>query len=81
MNKFYKIKHLPTGLYFRPSRYRNNSNLSKKGKVYQQKPNLAWLKYGYYHPDDVKNSYSRPRHTRPYIESEWEIVEIELKTS
>ena len=32
--KPYKLKHLPTGLYYQPYTYRG-SNLSKKGKIYQ----------------------------------------------
>lgn len=34
----YKLKHLPTGLYFQPRKHRG-SNLSKKGKIYQTKNN------------------------------------------
>jgi len=50
----YRIKHIPTGLYFIPARsiqsaFKNDSgyagytksNLSKKGKVYLKKPNLT----------------------------------------
>lgn len=32
--KPYKIKHIPTGLYYQPRKHRG-SNLSKRGKVYQ----------------------------------------------
>jgi hypothetical protein len=32
----YKIKHVPSGLYFQPHKHRG-SHLSKKGKVYQTK--------------------------------------------
>lgn len=32
--KPYKLKHIPTGLYYQPQKYRG-SNLSKLGKVYQ----------------------------------------------
>lgn len=50
----YRIKHLPTGLYFIPSRLikiktgydsydYQKSNLSKTGKVYTRKPSLAYL--------------------------------------
>lgn len=51
--KVYRIKHLPTGLYYCPSReirlksvkysYYVKSNLSKKGKFYPKKPTLKWL--------------------------------------
>lgn len=30
----YKLKHVPTGLYYQPHKHRG-SNLSKRGKVYQ----------------------------------------------
>lgn len=30
----YKLKHIPTGLYYQPHKHRG-SNLSKKGKIYQ----------------------------------------------
>ena len=32
--KPYKLKHLPTGLYYQPHKHRG-SNLSEKGKIYQ----------------------------------------------
>ena len=37
----YKIKHIPTGLYYTPSK--GNGNLSAKGKMYSTKPTLAWV--------------------------------------
>ena len=40
---FYKILHKPTGLYFTPSR--GHGNLSSKGKVYANKPNLDRIDY------------------------------------
>ena len=38
--KIYKLKHIPTGLYFQPSR--TNGNFSTNGKIYQSKPNIDW---------------------------------------
>jgi len=32
----YKLKHIPTGLYYQPHKHRG-SNLSKRGKIYQTK--------------------------------------------
>jgi hypothetical protein len=32
--KIYKLKHVPTGLYFQPHKHRG-SHLSKNGKIYQ----------------------------------------------
>lgn len=36
--KPYKVKHVPTGLYFQPHKHRG-SHLSKNGKIYQTKTN------------------------------------------
>lgn len=39
----YKLKHIPTGLYFIPSHTRNAmGNFSKKGKLYDKKPSISW---------------------------------------
>ena len=32
--KIYKLKHVPTGMYYQPHKHRG-SNLSKRGKIYQ----------------------------------------------
>lgn len=57
--KCYRMKHVPTGLYYRPvgfvkckvkgelSRY-YKTNLSKKGKVYPNVPTFAWIGRNYY---------------------------------
>lgn len=39
--KVYRLKHKPTGLYYQPVRgkYGNQTNLSKRGKVYQTTQN------------------------------------------
>lgn len=54
----YRMKHLPTGLYYIPSRKVKvtsvsdwsfvKSNLSKRGKVYAKKPSLKFLGDRYY---------------------------------
>ncbi len=36
--KFYKLKHIPTQLYFQPHKHRG-SHLSKNGKIYQTDKN------------------------------------------
>ena len=41
----YKLKHLPTGLYYQPFK-QHGSNFSKRGKVYQTKSNI--LNNSYY---------------------------------
>lgn len=33
-NMIYRVKHVPTGLYYQPQRH-HGSNLSTRGKVYQ----------------------------------------------
>ena len=59
----YKLRHIPTGLYFIPSRKLEvwledrdgakrprsvKSNLSKTGRIYQKRPSLSWVEGGYY---------------------------------
>ena len=40
--KAYRIKHVPSGLYYRPAAggYRKKSNLSTHGKIYKRKPSI-----------------------------------------
>lgn len=40
--EFYKIKHKPTGLYYKPG----VTNLSKQGKTYSKKPTLKIIIWG-----------------------------------
>jgi hypothetical protein len=54
----YRLKHIPTGLYYRPSaevkltiggKYAYvKTNLSQKGKIYTSKPSLGWIDHGFY---------------------------------
>ena len=54
----YRMKHLPTGLYFRPSTevkitlgghdHYVKTNLSKKGKIYSSKPTFNWIDPQFY---------------------------------
>jgi len=77
--KIYKVLHIPTGLYFKPSTYQSKSNLSKTGKVYHRKPNMQlWLGFAggssYNHP---KKDY--PHYTKTYCKLEdWKIIEGEI---
>lgn len=42
MHKLYKLKHIPTGLFFTPSK--GSGNLSKTGKIYINRiPDLKWV--------------------------------------
>jgi len=66
---FYKLYHIPTGLYFKPCRNRFKSvksSLHDMGKTYDCKPNLSWLRDGVISPEGVYF---------PFTESEWEIIE------
>jgi len=38
--KVYKLKHIPTGLYYTPSK--GSGNLSKTGKIYSKTPLIEW---------------------------------------
>lgn len=43
MNKMYRIKHIPTGLYYQPKKGRWNNNKTHfhvGGKVYHRKPKI-----------------------------------------
>lgn len=42
--EFYKIKHKPTGLFYKPG----TTNLSKQGKTYSKKPTLNLIFWGGY---------------------------------
>ncbi|MFW6247250.1 MAG: hypothetical protein ACOC22_03715 [bacterium] len=38
--KVFKLKHIPTGLFYTPSK--GSGNLSKTGKIYSKKPDVKW---------------------------------------
>jgi hypothetical protein len=40
----YRIKHVASGLYFKPSSFRSAGNFSEMGKVYTRKPSLDWVR-------------------------------------
>lgn len=42
--KPYKLKHIPTGLYYQPNKHKG-SNFSKRGKIYQTKNNILSLAF------------------------------------
>lgn len=48
----YRLKHIPTGLYYQPSK--NGNNLSKRGKVYLTKANPLTMRGCGYIRIDVK---------------------------
>lgn len=45
---FYKLRHIPTGRYFKPLKGIGRSQLSREGKVYSQMPTLNWLGDAFY---------------------------------
>lgn len=84
--KVYRIKHLPTGLFFVPSRLIQvdgkyaKSNLSKRGKLYTHKPTLRYLDDTYYDhtkPPVVWNPVFPERFLYPVVLSEWVVEEIQ----
>jgi hypothetical protein len=79
----YRIKHLPTGLYYRPSRelyVKGNNpigkyvkyNLSKVGKVYNKKPTLDWLGGA---------TFTAPGVLEKVNPADWQIVKMEVTES
>lgn len=49
----YKLKHIPTGLYYQP--VKDGNNLSKRGKIYQTKQNP--LTMGYYSDGSTRKKF------------------------
>lgn len=90
--KCYRMKHIPTGLYYcrsRKVRYklgknpaceRVKSNLSKEGKIYTKKPTFAWIGGNFYsHLHEISDDQYGRVHKNPlvkFVESEWEIEEV-----
>ena len=98
----YRLKHLPTGLYYHSATevkikiqnkaYYVKTNLGKKGKIYTQKPSLAWVRIYYNHiqlfndlmllklesESGVINMYDRNIKYKvyPYVAAEWEVEEL-----
>ena len=82
---FYKLRHTPSGLFFKPSKHRDKANLSLNGKVYQKRPSLNSLSGSYTHPED--DEYNRTqwrergftkRNNRRVVPTEWEIVQYAI---
>ena len=69
--EFYKLKHKPTGLFYKPSKFKS-ANLSQKGEVYIGKPTFKLCKTIYLSEDVEKNRWNpKVTHTLPH---DWEIV-------
>lgn len=87
--KVYRLKHLPTGLYYRPSRDVKvkgadgvstwvKSNLSKDGKVYTSKPSLSWVEGGFYNhlAPQRSSSWRRSERVDTYRPEDWAVEEV-----
>lgn len=70
---FYKLRHKPSGLYFRTYETGKHTNLSRVGKVYQTRPSMAYVQKGYYGLDKRYVTYE----DRKTCIAEWEIVTYE----
>lgn len=70
---FYKFRHKPSGLFFKPRRFRYGKGpvptLSKKGKVYITPPSFKWIE-GCGPFADSKNGILAPT----FVPEDWEIV-------
>lgn len=68
----YKLKHIPTGLYFEPMGYKGN--VSEIGKVYSNKkpPRQNFISV----PNEIKDKY--PINYYETEHSDWEVVEYKL---
>ena len=81
--KLYKILHKPSGLFYKPCRHDNKRNLSRKGKVYQTKPNIeSFLTFcgGLSYTDYVMQRVGCiDRETEvqvPTVLSDWQLIEL-----
>lgn len=72
----YKLRHIPTDLYFTPSRHPHNNNLSTTGKVYNRKPSLNMLGRVVYHTTTIPrgDKLQRIRREIAVVPKEWELV-------
>jgi hypothetical protein len=82
--KIYKIKHKPTGMFFKPSKYPSHHNLSKTGKVYHKRITPFSLMKTYLGEGKYGMTYNHPIKDYPYYErrttciNDWEILEGEI---
>jgi hypothetical protein len=69
--KLYKLRHKPTGQFFKPSKHGSKTNLAKTGKFYDKKVTVAMLSGWYEHSvfsDDI----------RKIVPEDWELVEYSV---
>ena len=70
---YYKLRHIPTGLFYRPTSYRNKSNLAITGQIYIKKP-IYILREG-----PLSNYRDKNFNKLPIILDEWQIVVYKVK--
>ena len=71
----YKLKHIPSGLFFKPYRFSYKGickNLHKDGKVYTRKPHLGYL------GDHVRDAEGSKL---DIVAEDWEVVELVAEMS
>lgn len=76
--KFYKIRHIPTGLFYQPTKGHfswEKTNLSENGKVYTKKPSLKHINQGYNVIHKIKEYPYKRSEFKRFDSSEWEIIE------
>lgn len=88
MKTFYKIRHTPSGLFYKPSKYGSKVNLSKEGKTYNRMPSWQYIMGPIrlrYNPEyknmPWKNRYSHNISEfieEDFIPENWEIVRYEV---
>lgn len=79
--RFYKIRHIPTGLYFKPNgnSHVGKTNLTPQGKTYSKKPSFTYLgKTVYFNKPEysevLNNGYKE--YVMKVKLDDWEIVEF-----
>lgn len=85
MNKLYRLRHKPTGLFFASAMGAcRKNNLKKVGKAYEKIPNLSYLGRNLFVGASVVKKYNISaiqeyrNYVIPVVLSDWEIVEYEL---
>lgn len=86
----YRMKHVPSGLYYCPSRdarvnFINHegsayvkTNLSKRGKVYLSRPSFKWIGGTFYtHLGQFRYTWSRDTIRVPFVVADWIIEPVE----
>lgn len=79
--RFWKIRHKPTGLFYKPSKFGSRSNLSPVGKVYARRPAPGHIGgVTVRNPEGGSLYYGREAYmTLPGGRKDLEIVEYEVR--